>query len=229
MSGLKVRKVGTRAAELYIYDEIGDSGWGGGISAKAVADEIKALGQVETLQVRINSPGGDVFDGFAIYNTLVRHPAKIETHIDGMAASISSIIAMAGVEVYMAENAMLMIHDPWTVAAGTAEDFRKKAEHMDQVKNNLVSTYAKRTGLETEKLAELMAEETWFTANDAKHLGFVDVVTGEMQVAAKYDLSRFKHAPAQASAPRPAGNSIYRAKLAEIGQRARRICGDCPQ
>lgn len=229
MSGLKVRKAGAKAAELYLYDEIGDSGWGGGISAKAVTDELKALGQVETLQVRINSPGGDVFDGLAIYNAFARHPAKIETHIDGMALSIASVIAMAGVEIHMAENAMLMIHDPWTFAVGSAEDFRKKADLMDQVKGNLVSTYAKRTGLEAEKVAELMAEETWFTAADAKHLGFVDVVTAEMQIAAKYDLSRYRHAPAQASAPCAVGNSIYRAKLAEIGERARRICGVCPQ
>ncbi len=228
MSGLKVRKVGTKAAELYLYDEIGDSGWGG-ISAKAVVDEIRALGQVDTLQVRINSPGGDVFDGVTIYNTLARHPAKIETHIDGMALSIASVIAMAGAEIHMAENAMMMIHDPWTFAMGSAEDFRKKAELMDQVKGNLVATYVKRTGLEAEKVADLMAEETWFTANDAKQLGFVDVVTEEMQIAAKYDLSRFRHAPPQAAVTRPAGNSIYRAKLAEIGQRARRICGDRPQ
>jgi ATP-dependent Clp protease protease subunit len=221
MSGFKVRAVGKKSAEVYLYDEIGASMWGGGISAKSVADEIKSLGQVETIQVRINSPGGDVFDGLAIYNTLARHPAHVETHIDGMALSIASVIAMAGNEVHMAENAMLMIHDPWTVAMGSADEFRKKADLMDQVKGNLVDTYARRAGLPAEQIAALMSEETWLTAKDAQHLGFVDEIAEELQLAASFDLSRFRNAPKAAG--ERTGRNIYRAKIREIADRANRV------
>lgn len=221
MSGFKCRKVGKSAGELYLYDEIGES-WGIGISAGRVIEELKALGQIETLQVRINSPGGDVFDGLAIYNALARHPAKVETHIDGMALSIASVIAMAGKEIVMASNAMMMIHDPWTIAMGSAEDFRAKAVLMDQVKGNLVDTYVRRTGLDADKVSALMSDETWFTAEDAKHLGFVDSLAEDLQVAAKFDLSRFRHPPKNMNRGdgQSVGRSIYRAKLADQERRA---------
>lgn len=220
-NGFRIRAVGKKAAEVYLYDEIG--GMWGGISAKQVADELKALGKVDTLQVRMNSPGGDVFDGVAIFNTLKRHPAAVEVHVDGMALSIASIIAMAGDQIQMADNAMMMIHDPWTIAMGSADEFRKKADLMDQVKQNLVDTYAARTGLDTGRISALMSEETWLTAKDAEQLGFADSVTEALQVAAKFDPSRFRHAPAHlvATAPHEARGNVYRAKLADLERRAK--------
>ena len=117
-----------RGAEIVIYDEIGAFG----IPAKAFLDELKALGPVAELTVRINSPGGSVFDGVAIYNALKRHDAAITVWIDGIAASIASMIAMAGDEVVMPENAMLVLHDPSGLVAGTASDMRAMAEALDR-------------------------------------------------------------------------------------------------
>ena len=117
-------------AEIVIYDEIGAFG----IPAKAFLDELKALGPVAELTVRINSPGGSVFDGVAIYNALKRHDAAVTVWIDGIAASIASMIAMAGDEVVMPENAMLMLHDPSGLVCGTAADMRAMAEALDRMK-----------------------------------------------------------------------------------------------
>ena len=117
-----------KGAEIVIYDEIGAFG----IPARAFLDELKALGPVGELTVRINSPGGSVFDGVAIYNALKRHDATITIWIDGIAASIASMIAMAGDGVVMPENAMLMLHDPSALVIGTAADMRGMAEALDK-------------------------------------------------------------------------------------------------
>lgn len=209
-----MRLAGNKTGEAYIYDEIGD-GFFGGISAKQFAEDLSALGKVDKINVRINSPGGDVFQGLAIYNTLKRHPATVVVDIDGMALSIASVIAMAGDEIRMAKNAMFMIHDPWAFSGGTAEDFRKQADLMDQVKENLVNTYSGRTGVEADSIADMMSDETWMQADEAKRQGFVDVVTEELQMAAGFNLSRFKRAPKQVSNggnSRPAAN-LFRAKI----------------
>lgn len=230
MSTFKVRKIDARSGEVFLYDEIGASIWGGGISAKSVVDEVNALGKVDRLYLRINSPGGDVFDGLTIFNFLQRHPARIEVDIDGLAASIASLIAMSGSEIRMAQNAMMMIHDPWTVAVGSADEFRKKADLMDQVKSNLIGTYANRTALDAGRVAELMSAETWMTAEDAVTLGFADSATEELQIAARFDLSVFRNAPRRltAKSQEPVGNSIYRAKIAAMRDRAK-ACGAIPQ
>lgn len=222
MPNYKVRMAGPKSAEILLYDEIGPGGFfSSGISAKQFAEDLKELGKIETLNVRVNSPGGDVFDGLAIYNTLKRHPANVIIDIDGMALSIASVIVMAGDEIRMAENAMMMIHDPWTVSAGTAEDFRAQADLMDTVKGNLVTTYQNRTQLEAEEIGALMSAETWMTANEAKKNRFIDSVTDELQMAARFDLSRFRNTPkALPKKPQPpAGSDLYRARIAALKQR----------
>ncbi len=222
MTKFKVRMAAPKTGELFLYDDIGESGWGTGIGAKQVADDLKGLGKIDTLMVRINSPGGSVFDGVAIYNVLARHPARIEVDIDGMALSIASVIAMAGDEIRIAKNAMMMIHDPWTIAMGSADDFRKQADLMDQVKGTLVSTYADRTRQPVEKIAALMSDETWFTAADAVEFGLADIVTEEQKMAAKFDPARFKNAPkdfAAGAEARPVANP-FRAKLTDMQRRA---------
>lgn len=228
MANYRVRMAGSKAAEIYLYDEIGGGGFfGGGISAKQFADDLKGLGKIETLNVRVNSPGGDVFDGLAIYNTLKRHPANVIMDIDGMALSIASVIVMAGDQINMAQNAMMMIHDPWTISAGTAEDFRKQADLMDQVKGNLVSTYADRSKMKPAEISDLMSVETWMTADNALANGFIDGVTEDLQMAARFDLSRF-HNPPKAlarSAPVPVGADIYRSKIAAMAARSRKLSG----
>ena len=176
-------KAKTSSAEILIYEEIGD-GWMGGISAKQFAEDVKGLKNVSDINVRINSEGGSVFDGHAIYNTLKNHKARVTVDIDGLAASIASIIAMAGDEIRMAENAFMMIHDPWMVAAGTAGELRSQADVMDKVQEKLVNTYVKRTNGDAEQISAWMADETWMNAEEALERGFVDSITEETRMAA---------------------------------------------
>jgi ATP-dependent Clp protease, protease subunit len=148
------------AAEIVIYDEIGAFG----IPAKAFIDELKALGPVAELTLRINSPGGSVFDGVAIYNALERHGAAITIWIDGLAASIASMIAMAGDEVVMPENAMLVLHDPSGRVMGTAQDMRATADALDKMKAGMVAAYRAKSGRDDAEIEALMAAETWLSA-----------------------------------------------------------------
>lgn len=214
----RIRAAG-KSLEIYLYDYIG--GWLGGITPQRVADDLKEAGRVEAINVRINSPGGDVFDGITIFNLLRRHVATVTVDVDGLAASIASVIAMAGDSVRMADNAMFMIHDPMSGQFGTAAELRKQADLLDQVRDNLLDTYFAKTGGDRAAISELMAAESWLTASQAKQYGFVDEITQELQMAACFDLSRFRNAPEslkKAAAP-PA--NAFRAKLAALDHRRR--------
>jgi ATP-dependent protease ClpP protease subunit len=185
-----------RGAEIVIYDEIGAFG----IPAKAFLDELKALGPVAELTVRINSPGGSVFDGVAIYNALKRHDAAITVWIDGIAASIASVIAMAGDEVVMPENAMLMLHDPAALVLGTAADMRAMADALDKMKAGMVAAYRDKSGRDDAEIEALMAAETWLSAQEAADLGLADRIEQPVRMAAHFDLSRFRNPPPQLAA-----------------------------
>jgi ATP-dependent Clp protease, protease subunit len=185
-----------RGAEIVIYDEIGAFG----IPAKAFLDELKALGPVAELTVRINSPGGSVFDGVAIYNALKRHNASITVWVDGIAASIASMIAMAGDEVVMPENAMLVLHDPSGLVAGTASDMRAMADALNRMKSGMVAAYRDKSGRDDAEIEGLMAAETWLSAEEAVALGLADRVEQAVRMAARFDLSRFRHPPPQLAA-----------------------------
>lgn len=189
---LEIKAKADKTAEVYIYDDIGE-GWLGGISAKHFADEIKKLGAMNTINVRINSGGGSVFDGTAMYNTLVRNSARVVVDVDGLAASIASIIAMAGDEIRMASNAFMMIHDPWIVAGGSAEDLRKQADLLDKARDVLIDTYVAQTGQDNDKVSELMHAETWMTADEARELGFIHSISDELDMAASIDTSKHKY------------------------------------
>jgi ATP-dependent Clp protease, protease subunit len=188
-----------RGAEIVIYDEIGAFG----IPAKTFLDELKALGPVAELTVRINSPGGSVFDGVAIYNALKRHDAAITVWIDGIAASIASMIAMAGDEVVMPENAMLMLHDPSGLVMGTATDMRGMAEALDRMKTGMVAAYRDKSGRDDAEIEALMAAETWLSAREAVALGLADRIDQPVRMAAHFDLSRFRNTPPQLAALAP--------------------------
>ena len=210
-----------KKGEIWLYDQVGD-GWFGGMSAKSFIAELAKLGKVDTINLHINSPGGSVFDGVAIYNQLKAHPARIEVDVDGVAASIASVIAMAGDEIRMADGSMIMIHDPYTLAAGGAEEMRKTADLLDQIGASIATIYAKRTGLKESQIAAMMNEETWMGASAAIDAGFADRVTEELRVAASsnFDYSRFKHAPDKiTSGTASAGHSVAQVKLASIGKR----------
>lgn len=182
-------------AEVLIYESIGESFFSEGIGAKQFAKELKALGSVKQLDIRINSPGGSVFEGQAIYSQLKSHKAAKTVYIDGLAASIASVIAMAGDTIVMPRNATMMIHDPWTMAVGTAEDMRKTAEALDTVKSGILAAYRDKSGLDDGTISELMSEETWMDADEAAEWGFVDQVEEPVQIAAHFDLARFRNVP----------------------------------
>lgn len=181
--------------EILIYEQIGKDWYGDGIGAKSFLEDLKALGNPPEINVRINSPGGSVFDGQAIYNALKRHTAKINVFIDGVAASIASVIAMAGDVVKMPENALMMIHDPSTGVYGTAEDMKKVLSALEKAKDTLVSAYNDKTKLDKDYLSELMTNETWMTATEAKKWGFIDEIDSPVEIAAHFDLSQFKNLP----------------------------------
>ena len=170
-SWYSIKAKATDTVEISIYDEIGY--WG--ITAKSFSKDLKALGNnLKQINLHIHSPGGDVFDGIAIYNLLKNHPANVTVYIDGLAASMASVIAMAGNEVIMPENAMMMIHKPWGIQGGDAEDMRKYADLLDKVENTLIPAYANKTGKTPEELAEMLSAETWLNGKECVEQGFAD-------------------------------------------------------
>ena len=185
-----IRARGT-GAEVAIYDEIGAYG----VSAKGFLAELGALPEGTPVDLRLNSPGGSVFDAVAIHNALKRHEGTVTVWIDGIAASAASYVAMAGDEIVMPENAFLMIHDPAGLVMGTAEDMRAMAEALDKVKGSLVSGYAAKSGRTPEEVSALMAAETWFDASDAVAQGFADRLIEPVRIAANFDIGRFRNAP----------------------------------
>ncbi len=170
-------------AEILIYDQIGSGFWSSGIEAK---DLVKEIGDIKANQIdiRINSPGGSVFDGIAIYNAIKRHPAKKTTYNDGLAASIASVIFLAGDKKISAENALVMIHNPFGAVMGDSAEMRKTADVLDKLKENIVMAYQKSTALTDKELQAAMDAETWYTAAEAKDIGFVDEITGESDTSA---------------------------------------------
>jgi len=187
-------KCKNKSAEVLIYDDIGDS-WLGGISAKTFADEVKKLGTVNDINVRINSYGGSVHDGIAIYNTLKRNSARVVVDIDGVAASIASIIAMSGEEINIADNGFMMIHDPWTISMGTADDFRREADLLDKTRSTLLDTYMKKATASEDTISQMMTDETWLTAAEALDVGLVTAITDEVKLAAcaNKELLKYMH------------------------------------
>lgn len=164
-------------AEIILYGGIGQDYWGDGsmISAKQFSDELKNLPKtVNELSLRINSPGGDVFDGIAIYNRIKQLDAKVTVYIDGLAASIASIIALAGDEINIGEGALYMVHLPWTFAYGNRMELDNTVSRLMDVEEQMVSIYAKKSGLDRNEIKALLEAETWMDADQAIEKGFVD-------------------------------------------------------
>lgn len=195
-------------AELLLYGPISeDSWWGDEVTPKQFAQDLKVLGTVKNIHVYINSSGGDVFAGQAIHSMLKRHSANIHVHVDGLAASIASVIAMAGDTVSMPRNSMMMVHNPWTIAIGNASDMRKMADDLDKIRESIVAAYQEKSGADRDKIVELMDAETWLTAEEAVEYGFADKLDEAKSVAAslsgknlivaglKHDISQFRNVP----------------------------------
>lgn len=167
----EIKNMSADTAEVAIYDEIGL--WG-----VTASDFVKDLGSVTTanLNIRINSPGGDVFDGLAILNALRAHPAHKTVTVDGLAASAASFIAMAGDKVVMSPQSMMMVHDAQGLAIGDARDMRSLADLLDKTSDNIASVYAARSGRPVSEWREIMLAETWYTDQEAVDAGLADEV-----------------------------------------------------
>lgn len=194
--------------ELTLYGFISESSWWGDeVTPKQFKKDLDALGDIKTLNIMINSGGGDVFAAQAIHSMLRRHPANKVVYIDGLAASAATLVAMAGDTIYIPKNAMMMVHNPMTFAYGNAEELTKMVETLNQVRESMVATYVEKTGLEREKVIEYLDAETWMTAEEAVEYGFADELEEEKQIAAslsgkilalngqEFDLTRFKNPP----------------------------------
>lgn len=171
-------------SEVWIYEQIGEDFWdGSGITAKGFQKELAGI-KASQIDLHINSPGGLVFDGITIYNLLKQHPANVTTYIDGLAASIASVIALAGDRVVMAENALFMIHKASGMVFGNSDDMRDFAEKLDKVNGSIATTYTSKTKKEETEINEMMKAETWLTAKDALDAGFIDEISGDADMSA---------------------------------------------
>jgi ATP-dependent protease ClpP protease subunit len=211
------------AAVIRIFGDIGDSWWGDSVSAAQFAEDLEEIGKVAQLEVRLNSPGGDMFDGVAIYNTLRNHPAKVTAYVDGLAASAASVIAMGADELVMGTGTQLMIHDAWALSVGNADEMRAQAAVMDKLSDAMADIYADRTGGYSADWREAMREESWYGADEAVKAGLADRVvkrekaTEDTDVAAAVRSSKFAakvfryqgraHAPAPHAPARPGGST----------------------
>ncbi|HIB7641294.1 TPA: ClpP-like prohead protease/major capsid protein fusion protein [Escherichia coli] len=193
-SWFRMQAGGQGDADIYIYDEIGF--WG--VTAKQFVSELNALGDITHINLHINSPGGDVFEGIAIFNALKNHSAAITVHVDGIAASMASLIAMAGDTVIMPENAFMMIHKPWGFSSGDAEKMRTYADRLDKLESVMVPVYAQKTGKTTDEIAAMLADETWMSGAECLAHGFADQVTPAVEAMACIQSTRteeFKKMP----------------------------------
>jgi ATP-dependent protease ClpP protease subunit len=179
----KAQSLGEKSGELLLYGDIGE-GWWAENNAKDFIRDIKALGAITELVVRINSIGGDVFAGMAIYNYL----RSLKTHktviVDGLAASIASVVAMAGDKIICPANGMMMVHNPWSFSMGDGEEMRKTAELLDKLRIQMAGVYVARTGLEESVILGMMDSETWMTGDEAVESGFADEVGEPVEAAA---------------------------------------------
>ena len=187
---------------VYLYDAIvgtqDEADWWGGVAADAFVKEIRAS-KASTIHLRVNSPGGDVFAARAMEQALRDSKARIVVHIDGVAASAASFLAMAADEIRIAPGAMMMIHQAWTLAFGNADDLISTAALLEKIDTTIADTYAKRAGKDAAEFADAMAAETWYTAQEAVDAGLADVIAEGAKAQAGWDLSAYAKAPPPAT------------------------------
>jgi len=206
-------------AELLIYGEISSfSFWGDEVTPKEIDEMLKAIGDVSELSVRINSPGGEVFAGMAIYSMLKRHSANVTAYVDGLAASISSVIPLAANKIVMMRGSMYMVHRPYGgVWSATSDQMRAKADLLDKIEGEMRALYSGKTGMSDDEIKTLLATgDTWYTADEALSAGYIDEIEGETAVAAclrgdtaiingiEVDWRQFKNAPTLPKVESPA-------------------------
>ncbi len=206
-----VAKADSTDVEIFLYDHIvsseDEAEWWGGVEPESFVKAVYGVDKDAKIHLRINSPGGSVFAARAMEQALRDHKGGVIVHIDGLAASAATFIAMAGEEVIMAKGAMFMIHKAWTGMWGNANDLRKEADLLDKIDGTLAQTYADKTGKGLEQVSSWMADETWFTAAEALEHGFATSIADSDAKASAWNLSAYANAPklpeAQAPAPKP--------------------------
>lgn len=198
----------TDEATIYLYDVI-DSFWG--IGAAQFVKNLNGL-KAKTIHLRINSPGGDVFEARAMATAVAQHPSRIVAHIDGLAASAATHVALAAREVEMAAGSFFMIHNAWALAIGSKDDMLKMAELLEKVDGEIAADYVRQTENELDQVVAWMEAETWFTADEAIENGFADRLAAETTASARaqaWNLSAYEHAP-----PAPAADPNEQDRLA---------------
>lgn len=226
MSWYEIKAMGNRRASIDIEGEIG---WE--VTSRRFRRELAELGTLDQIDVTLNSPGGSVFEGIAIYNTLKDHDAQVDVYVNGLAASMGSVIMQAGDTVRIADTGSVMIHNPANIVWGTADQMRKEADNLDKHKKTLMTAYQARgkLSLTDKQLSEAMNEESWYTADEARAVGLVDeVVENEDTAAAHFDLTKYRNAPAElcarfknlsnssSSAAQPEGHAMKKYDQAEL-------------
>lgn len=197
----------TDEATIYLYDVIGLDWWtGGGITAKQFAADMSAI-TAGTIHLRFNSPGGDVFEARAMVSAIQQHPSKVVAHIDGLAASAASFLAMHADEIEITDGAFFMIHNGWTVAVGNRHAMLDMAAMLEQIDSAIVDDYHVKTKIDQAEIARMMDAETWINASDAVSMGFADRIAvskkdAKAQARADtWDLSAYAHAPTNITSP----------------------------
>lgn len=177
-----------KSTDIHIYDEIGVHG----VTAKSFLEDLKGL-KGKDITVHINSTGGDVFQGQAIYTALKNYSGKVTVKIEGLAASMATIIALAADRVEMTSNSLFMIHSPMSNVFGNKSQMRKQINALEKVETTMLSVYKAKTNISEDEIEQMMARETWLSAHEALELGFVDEVLGAVKVVARYDLSGYQN------------------------------------
>lgn len=170
---------GLRAAaetenDIGIFDVIGEDFWGDGVSAKRISAALRAIGSGNPVTVNINSPGGDLFEGLAIYNLLKEHKGEVTVKVLSLAASAASVIAMAGDRIEVARSGFLMIHNAWVLAMGNRHDLREVADYLEPFDKSMADIYSVRTGIDTSGIQGMLDKETWIGGSEAIEKGFAD-------------------------------------------------------
>lgn len=202
-----VAKADSSEVDIFLYDHIVSSEeeaerWGG-VAPESFVKAVYAVDPSHTINLRVNSPGGSVFAARAMEQALRAHKGKVVVHIDGLAASAATFVAMAGDEIIMSKGAMFMIHKAWTGMWGNAEDLRKEADLLDKIDGTLADTYAEKTGKDVAAISEWMTAETWFTAQEALDAGFATAIAEAEAKALAWDLSAYENAPKAERQPAP--------------------------
>ena len=171
----KIKQLAENSVDIYLYGDIYDSWWDeDSNSAAKLKDKLLEFGNITEINLHINSLGGDVIEGIAMFNLLKQHQATVNVYIDGFACSIASVIAMAGDKVYMPKNAMMMIHNCWTYTEGNAKELRKTADDLDKIMQSSIESYMSKINISEDELRELLDNETWLTAQECFDMGFAD-------------------------------------------------------